>query len=66
MNNKILGASIVCSLLLVTITLLVFSKSMFNLKEIDTLVTNAEKENKSYEVVITNKFTNDYYFELKD
>ncbi|MGV2874991.1 hypothetical protein ROU88_03805 [Macrococcus capreoli] len=44
---------------------LVLTKSYFNTKEITTLIDGAEKNGHSYQLEITNPWTNDYSFKVK-
>ncbi|TDM02394.1 hypothetical protein [Macrococcus carouselicus] len=64
-NKNILALVILVTVLAVTASLLIAIQSLFNLKEIDNLVNQAEDNHLEYELIITNDLTNDYYFKAK-
>ena len=63
-SQNLLSILVIGLVIVIIILILVGTKSYFNSSELNLLIEKATENNLDYEVIIQNKLTNSYYFNI--
>lgn len=63
-SQNLLSILVIGLVIVIIILILVVTKSYFNSSELNLLIEKATENNLDYEVIIQNKLTNSYYFNI--